>query len=102
MDDEAPALPRTTVYYMETTARDFNQNASQILAAAERGERVTVTKNGRPVAILSPVADADVPVSAYPTDPMGEDDEAPVFHSGAPVDWSAGRGDYLEGFGACR
>lgn len=92
--------PCTTVYYMETTAREFNQNASKILAAAEHGESITVTKNGRPVAILSPVREADMPVSAYPTDPMGEDDEAPVFHSESPVDWSAGRGDYLKGFGA--
>lgn len=83
---------------METTARDFNQNASRILAAAERGERITVTKNGRPVAILAPVGEQDIP--AHPTDPMGEDDEAPVFHSDSAVDWSAGRGDYLEGFGA--
>lgn len=83
---------------METTAREFNQNASRILAAAERGERITVTKNGRPVAVLAPVGDHDVPL--YPTDPMGEDDEAPVFHSGTAVDWSAGREGYLEGFGA--
>lgn len=83
---------------METTAREFNQNASRILAAAERGERVTVTKNGRPVAILTPVGEQDIPV--HPTDPMGEDDEAPVFQSGSAVDWAAGRGDYLEGFGA--
>ena len=83
---------------METTAREFNQNASRILAAAERGERITVTKNGRPVAILSPVGAQDV--VPYPTDPMGEDDEAPVFRSGSAVDWSAGRGDYLQGFGA--
>ncbi|MFF3375428.1 type II toxin-antitoxin system Phd/YefM family antitoxin [Streptomyces sp. NPDC002680] len=81
---------------METTAREFNQNASKILAAAERGERITVTKNGRPVAILSPVTDEVVP--PYPTDPMGDSD-IPVFHSGSPIDWSAGRGDYLEGFG---
>jgi prevent-host-death family protein len=88
---------------METTAREFNQNASRILAAAERGERITVTKNGRPVAILSPVGDqgpGDQGVAPYPTDPMGEDDEAPVFRSGSTVDWSAGRGGYLNGFGA--
>jgi prevent-host-death family protein len=85
---------------METTAREFNQNASKILAAAERGERITVTKNGRPVAILAPVSDEVAPVSPWPTDPMGEDDEAPVFHSESPLDWSAGRAGYLEGFGA--
>jgi prevent-host-death family protein len=59
------------MYYMETTARDFNQNASKILAAAERGERITVTKNGRPVAILSPVTDETAPVHPFRTDPMG-------------------------------
>ncbi|MFF5160034.1 type II toxin-antitoxin system Phd/YefM family antitoxin [Streptomyces sp. NPDC000348] len=85
---------------METTAREFHRNASKILAAAERGERITVTKNGRPVAILAPVSDETVPVSPFPTDPMSENDEAPVFHSVSPVDWSAGRGTYLEGFGA--
>jgi prevent-host-death family protein len=84
---------------METTAREFNQNASRILAVAERGERVTVTKNGRPVAVLAPVGDADIP--PYPVDPMGEDDDAPVFRSDTTsVDWSAGRAGYLEGFGA--
>ncbi|PZG82170.1 hypothetical protein C1I97_35420 [Streptomyces sp. NTH33] len=88
---------------METTAREFNQNASKILAAAERGEMITVTKNGRPVAILSPVGSKTV--APYPTDPMGEDEAAPVLHSGTregvrPVDWSAGRGSYMEGFGA--
>lgn len=86
------------MYYMETTAREFNQNASKILAAAERGEHVTVTKNGRPVAMLSPVMTETI--AAYPTDPMGDDEEAPVFYSGSAVDWSAGRGDYLKGFGA--
>ncbi|MET9787732.1 type II toxin-antitoxin system Phd/YefM family antitoxin [Streptomyces canus] len=61
------------------TAREFNQNASNILAAAERGKRITVTKNGRRVAILSPVTDEEVP--PYPTDPMGEDGDMPVIRS---------------------
>lgn len=90
------------MYYpgvMETaTAREFNQNASRILAAAENGERVTVTKNGRPVAILCPVGQREVP--PYPVDPMGPDEAAPVFTAaGPPVDWSGGRGEYLAGFG---
>ncbi|WP_260844925.1 type II toxin-antitoxin system Phd/YefM family antitoxin [Streptomyces sp. SLBN-31] len=33
---------------MEITARDFDRKSSQILAAAARGETVTVTKNGTP------------------------------------------------------
>ncbi|MBW1600984.1 type II toxin-antitoxin system prevent-host-death family antitoxin [Streptomyces sp. JJ66] len=57
---------------METTAREFNQKSSQILAIAARGETVTVTKNGTPVARLVPVTGDDVP--PYPTDPMGDID----------------------------
>ncbi|GGZ17290.1 hypothetical protein GCM10010387_07460 [Streptomyces inusitatus] len=56
------------MYYMETTARDFNQRSSQILAAAARGETITVTKNGIAVARVVPIGE-DVP--PYPTDPMG-------------------------------
>ncbi|MCX4601907.1 type II toxin-antitoxin system Phd/YefM family antitoxin [Streptomyces anulatus] len=55
---------------METTARDFNQRSSQILAAAARGETITVTKNGVAVARVVPMGDDDVP--PYPTDPMGD------------------------------
>lgn len=40
-----------------------------------------------------------VEVSDHPTDPMGDDD-IPVFRSGSRIDWSEGRGSYLEGFGA--
>ncbi|MGW8882965.1 type II toxin-antitoxin system Phd/YefM family antitoxin [Streptomyces sp. NPDC055749] len=54
---------------METTAREFNQKSSQILAAAARGETVTVTKNGVAVARVVPIGDEDIP--PYPTDPMG-------------------------------
>ncbi|WP_338698771.1 type II toxin-antitoxin system prevent-host-death family antitoxin [Streptomyces sp. Q6] len=55
---------------MEATARDFNQRSSQILAAAERGETITVTKNGRPVARVVPIDAAEVP--PYSTEPMGD------------------------------
>ncbi|WP_406351748.1 type II toxin-antitoxin system Phd/YefM family antitoxin [Streptomyces sp. NBC_00658] len=54
----------------QTTAREFNQNSSKILAAAERGDVITVTKNGRPVARVVPISESEVP--PYPTDPMGE------------------------------
>ncbi|MFE9013678.1 type II toxin-antitoxin system Phd/YefM family antitoxin [Streptomyces cyaneofuscatus] len=54
---------------METTAREFKQKSSQILAAAEHGETTTVTKNGTAVARVVPVTDDDIP--PYPTDPMG-------------------------------
>jgi prevent-host-death family protein len=57
---------------METTARDFNQNSSRVLAAAEAGETITVTKNGRPVAILRPYDADEAP--PYPVGPMGDID----------------------------
>ncbi len=60
----------TTLYYMEATAREFNQNSSRILAAAEAGETITVTKNGRPVAIVRPFEAAEV--QPYPVGPMGD------------------------------
>ncbi|MEU0603302.1 type II toxin-antitoxin system prevent-host-death family antitoxin [Streptomyces sp. NPDC006393] len=55
---------------MEATAREFNQRSSQILAAAARGETVTVTKNGVAVARVVPITGDDIP--PYPTDPMGD------------------------------
>lgn len=57
------------MYCMETTAREFNQRSSQILAAAARGETVVVTKNGVAVARVVPVSDDGIP--PYPTDAMG-------------------------------
>jgi len=38
----------------EMTVRETNQNFSQVIAAAERGETMVVTKNGRPVAKITP------------------------------------------------
>jgi prevent-host-death family protein len=38
----------------EISVREANQNFSQVIAAAERGETIVVTKNGRPVAKISP------------------------------------------------
>jgi prevent-host-death family protein len=36
------------------SAREANQQFSQVLAAVERGEQVTITKRGRPVAVIGP------------------------------------------------
>jgi prevent-host-death family protein len=38
----------------EITVREANQNFSQVIAAAERGETIVVTKNGKPVAKITP------------------------------------------------
>lgn len=36
------------------TVREANQNFSQLIAAAERGEVIVITKNGVPVARVAP------------------------------------------------
>ncbi len=38
----------------EMTVREANQNFSQVIAAAERGETIVITKNGVPVAKITP------------------------------------------------
>lgn len=38
----------------EMTVREANQNFSQVIAAAERGETIVITKNGTAVAKISP------------------------------------------------
>jgi prevent-host-death family protein len=38
----------------EMTVREANQNFSQVIAAAEQGETVIITKNGTPVAKIMP------------------------------------------------
>lgn len=38
----------------EMSVREANQNFSQVIAAAERGETIVITKNGAPVAKITP------------------------------------------------
>lgn len=38
----------------EMTVREANQNFSQVISAAERGETIIITKNGTPVARIAP------------------------------------------------
>jgi prevent-host-death family protein len=83
---------------METTARELNQQTAQVLARVEAGETVTITKNGRPVAVLRPYGSEDPAVYPFRTDPMGLDDDVPTF-SGAP-DFSERVDDLLTGFGS--
>jgi prevent-host-death family protein len=46
---------RTEASFMrEMTVREANQNFSQVIAAAERGETIIITKNGAPVAKILP------------------------------------------------
>lgn len=55
---------------MEITACEFDQWSSQILAAAARGEAVTVTEISTPVALVVAINDSEVPL--YPTDVVGD------------------------------
>jgi prevent-host-death family protein len=38
----------------EMTVREASQNFSQLIAAAERGETIIITKNGMPIAKVTP------------------------------------------------
>jgi len=38
----------------EMTVRQANQNFSQVISAAEGGETIVITKNGKPVAKITP------------------------------------------------
>ncbi|MEW1720987.1 type II toxin-antitoxin system prevent-host-death family antitoxin [Streptomyces sp. NPDC093109] len=80
------------------TAREFNQQSARILAAAEQGHAIAVTKNGRHIATLVP-ADHSDPIPLHPTDPMGDDDDLPLFDG--PADLSSRTDEFLrQGFGA--
>lgn len=46
------------------TAREANQHFSKFLDAASRGEEVTITRRGKPVAKLVPVQEASDPGEA--------------------------------------
>ncbi|MER7170906.1 type II toxin-antitoxin system Phd/YefM family antitoxin [Streptomyces mesophilus] len=67
---------------MEATARELNQQSSAILDRVERGEEITVTRNGRPVARIVPIDHTDVP--PFPTTPIGYID-LPEIDLGEPM-----------------
>ncbi|MFB7229695.1 type II toxin-antitoxin system Phd/YefM family antitoxin [Streptomyces fimicarius] len=54
---------------MKMTAHEFIHRSAQVLAAAERGETVTVINNGTAVARVMPISHGDV--HTYSTDRMG-------------------------------
>jgi prevent-host-death family protein len=83
---------------MEATARELNQQTAQVLERVQAGETVTVTRNGRPVAVIRPYGPEDPPAYPFRTDPMGLDDSVPTFQG--PADFSERADDLLVGFGA--
>jgi prevent-host-death family protein len=82
---------------METTMRELNQRTAQVLARVEAGETFTVTKNGRPVAVLRPYGAEDPAAYPFRTDPMGLDDWVPTFRGAA--DFSERVDEVMTGFG---
>ncbi len=46
--------------------REARASLSKLVAAAERGETTTITRNGKPVAVVAPVAPEDAPGEARP------------------------------------
>ena len=67
----------------EVTVREFSRNPSAFFALAERGESMTVTKRGEPIAIVTPVvgpmgkyaklvAEGKVRLKAFTTDDIDQ------------------------------
>ncbi|MEI9850460.1 MAG: type II toxin-antitoxin system prevent-host-death family antitoxin [Sphingomonas sp.] len=50
---------------MKMSVRETRANFAAALEAAERGERVTITKNGKPVAELGPPPAAEEPAEGF-------------------------------------
>jgi prevent-host-death family protein len=82
---------------MEATARELNQHTAQVLARAEAGETVTVTRNGRPVAVIHGFGEDKTEAYPFRTDPMGIDESVPTFSG--PPDFAERADDLLTGFG---
>lgn len=83
---------------MEASARELNQHTAQVLARAEGGEAVIVTRNGRPIALIRAYGrGGDTDEYPFRTDPMGVDDNIPTFNG--PADFSERVDDLLAGFG---
>ncbi|MDY0815558.1 type II toxin-antitoxin system prevent-host-death family antitoxin [Kitasatospora purpeofusca] len=70
---------------MEATMRELNQQTAKVIGAVERGETVTVTKDGRHVATILP-PDLAEPHYPFRTDPMGDEiDDMPVISGGRRI-----------------
>lgn len=82
---------------METTVRELNQHTAQVLARAEAGESIVVTRNGRPVAVIRAYNAQEAGEYPFRTDPMGDDDAIPTFDG--PADFSERIEEFMTGFG---
>ncbi|TKA09654.1 type II toxin-antitoxin system Phd/YefM family antitoxin [Actinacidiphila oryziradicis] len=87
----------------EVTARELNQASGRILDRVEAGEVITVTRDGRAVAILRPYGNQDPAVYAFRTDPMGADpywQDPPAINMGADFGIDEQESLLREGFGS--
>lgn len=64
------------------SARDANQRFAEMLATVEAGERVVITKRGRPVALISPFGAEVTPEQQVAIDRMIASMDEPVTLKG--------------------
>ena len=79
-----------------STARELNQHTAQVLARVKAGETFTVTRNGRPLAILRPYGEQDPVTYSFPHRPMGRTIGSLLP---APADFSERADELIAGFG---
>ncbi|HVT15601.1 MAG TPA: type II toxin-antitoxin system prevent-host-death family antitoxin [Thermoanaerobaculia bacterium] len=48
----------------QVSQREVNQHLTRYVKAAEAGERIVITRRGRPVAVLSPLPSRETPLDA--------------------------------------
>ena len=75
--------------------RELKQNPSEVVARAERGETITITVQGRPAALLTPLVpvrrrwvraeDLDAVLAAIPPDTTGWAEEWYASRDGDPI-----------------
>ncbi|MFE6893867.1 type II toxin-antitoxin system Phd/YefM family antitoxin [Streptomyces sp. NPDC057694] len=67
---------------MDVTARELGRHSSALLDRVERGEEITVTRHGRPVARMIPIGRWEIP--PRPASPIGDVD-LPVLDFAEPM-----------------
>jgi antitoxin (DNA-binding transcriptional repressor) of toxin-antitoxin stability system len=80
----------------EVTVREFSRNPSAFFALAERGESMTITKRGMPIAIVAPasgdmgkyaplVADGRLKLKAFTTSDIRTIERHKTERDGSPI-----------------
>ena len=71
-----------TMKPLKVNIHDAKTQLSRLVAMAERGARITIARNGKPVAIIGPLR-ADRRASKSEADPLLQTD---AYSSDAPID----------------